>query len=138
MSFAAAAIITAVPLPCWSSVPSLPASRWRDRPGWGMDPAAITSTLRFISGAARAGAMELDQLLAAAEAGARLVSGLDPRSRLPAAVDAVLRVPALTPTTLAKRLNVVPQTATDLCRQLAKAGVVREATGRRSFRTVAA
>jgi hypothetical protein len=139
-SFAAAAVVTAsrrlraIPLPCWASVPSLPASRWRDRPGWGTDPAVITPTLRLITEAARAGAMELDRLLSAAEAGARLAAGVDPRSRLPAAVDAALRVPALTPTALARRLKVVPQTATDLCRQLAVGKVVREATGRKSFR----
>jgi hypothetical protein len=104
VSFVAAGIITAsrrlraIPLPCWSSVPSLSASHWRNRPGWGMDPVVITPTLRLITEAARAGAMELDRSLAAAEAGTRLVSGLDPRSRLPAAVDAVLRMPALTPT----------------------------------------
>jgi hypothetical protein len=43
------------------------------------------------------GLRELDRLEAAAEQGRGLVAGGDRRSRLPDALDALLRVPALTP-----------------------------------------
>ena len=59
--------------------------------------------------------------------------GLDRRSRLPKALDAALRTPALTSTILASRLNMAPQTATDLL----AAGVVRKVTGRKHFRAFA-
>ncbi len=140
---AAAALVAsgrlrAIPLPLWAAVPGRPASQWRDDPRFGAEPEALIVALRQVAEAARGGLRELGRLLDAAEAGARLTAGLDRRSRLPDAVDTVLRVPALTPTALARRLKVVPQTATDLCRQMAKAGVVREATGRKSFRAFAA
>jgi hypothetical protein len=130
--------LRAIPLPLWAAIPGRPASQWRDDPRFGAEPKAVIVALRQIAEAARGGLRELDRLLDAAAAGARLTAGLDRRSRLADAVDAVLRVPALTPTALARRLKVVPQTATDLCRQMAKAGVVREATGRKSFRAFAA
>ena len=61
----------------------------------------------------------------------------DKRSRLPDALDALLRVPALTPKALAARLKVAPQTGTALLRELQGRGVVREVTGRGSFRAFA-
>ncbi|TCZ53895.1 helix-turn-helix domain-containing protein [Roseicella aquatilis] len=137
-TLAAAGRLRATPLPFWAALPARPAHRWREPPHLGADPVRLMSTLCAITAAARAGLAELDRLLAAAAAGARLTAGLDRRARLPAALDAALRVPALTPKALARRLGVVPQTATDLLRQLAEAGVVREATGRRSFRAFAA
>lgn len=129
--------LRAIPLPFWAAIPGRPASQWRDDPGFGTKPEVMVVALRQIAEAARGGLRELDRLRDAAEAGARLTANLDRRSRLPEAVDAVLRVPALTPTALARRLKVVPQTATDLCRQMARAGIVREATGRKSFRAFA-
>jgi len=63
--------------------------------------------------------------------------GLDRRSRLPEALDAALRTPALTSTTLASRLNMAPQTATALLRDLLATGVIREVTGRKHFRAFA-
>ena len=68
----------------------------------------------------------------------RLTSGVDRRSRLPAAVDAALRTPVITPTALARQIRVAPQTANDLLRQLVRGGVVREATGRSAFRAYTA
>ncbi len=44
---------------------------------------------------------ELDRFQSAAEQGRGLVAGGNRRSRLPAALDALLRVPALTPKALA-------------------------------------
>ncbi|TCZ61070.1 helix-turn-helix domain-containing protein [Roseicella aquatilis] len=140
---AAAALVAcgrlrAIPLPLWAAIPGRPASGWRDDPRFGAEPDTLITALRQIAEAARGATRELDRLLDAAEAGAKLTAGLDRRSRLPDAVEAVLRAPAITPTALARRLGVVPQTATDLCRQMTRAGVVREATGRRSFRAFAA
>jgi hypothetical protein len=56
---------------------------------------------------------------------------------LPDALDALLRVPVLTPKALAAQLRIVPQTATALLRMLQAKGVVREVTGRGSFRAFA-
>jgi ribosomal protein S25 len=69
--------------------------------------------------------------------GRGVVVGSDKRSRLPDALDALLRVPALTPKALAARLKVAPQTGTALLRALQGRGVVREVTGRGSFRAFA-
>ena len=85
----------------------------------------------------KAGLRELDRLEAAAEQGRGVVAGGDKRSRLPDALDALLRTPALTPKALAARLKVAPQTGTALLRALEAKGVVREVTGRGSFRAFA-
>jgi hypothetical protein len=61
-------------------------------------------------------------------------AGTDRRSRLPDALDALLRAPVLTPKALAARLRIVPQTATALLRTLQ---AEREVTGRGSFRAFA-
>jgi ribosomal protein S25 len=61
----------------------------------------------------------------------------DKRSRLPDAVDALLRTPVLTPIALAARLKVAPQTATAVLRTLRDEGVVREVTRRGRFRAFA-
>ena len=64
------------------------------------------------------GLRELDRLEAAAAQGRGVVAGGDRRSRLPDALDALLRVPALTPKALAARLRIAPQTGTALLREL--------------------
>ena len=66
---------------------------------------------------------ELDRLEAAAEKGRGLAADCDRRSRLPDAVEALLRVPALTPKALAWRLGIAPQTGTALLRELQADGV---------------
>jgi Fic family protein len=83
------------------------------------------------------GLRELDRLDVAAEKGRELIAAADARSRLPGAIDALLRSPVLTPKALAARLKVKPQTATALLRDLQGRGVVREITGRGSFRAFA-
>jgi hypothetical protein len=93
--------------------------------------------LQLVAESARYGLRELDRLLAAAERARGLVAKKDRRSRLPDAVDAVLLSPVLTPKALAARLNVAPQTGTALLRALHGAGLVREVTGRGSFRAFA-
>lgn len=91
----------------------------------------------LVTEAARAGQQELSRLQAAATSGAALIQGIDQRGRLPEAADFVLREPAVTAKSLARRLRITPQAALRLLVALAKAGVVRETTGRRSFRAFA-
>ena len=80
---------------------------------------------------------ELDRLETAAEQGRGALAVTDRRSRLPDALDALLRAPVLTPKALAVQLRIAPQTATALLRTLQAEGVVREVTGRGSFRAFA-
>jgi hypothetical protein len=56
------------------------------------------------------------------------------RSRLPDAFNAVLRTPVVTTDSLAKALHVTPRGALGLLQQLTAAGIVKEATGRASWR----
>lgn len=123
--------LRAVPLPFWSSVTL-------GRPTAVVSPhssgTVLVATLRQVAEGARAGLREVQRLLDAHDRGATLTSGRDRRSRLPAAVKAALRTPALTPGALAQQIGVAPQTANDLLRQLAGARVVREVTGRMAFR----
>jgi hypothetical protein len=93
--------------------------------------------LHLVAESARAGLRELDRLEAAAGKGAALTADLDVRSRLPDALEAALRTPALTPRRLAQRLRVTPQAATRLLATLADTGIVAEITGRKSFRAFA-
>jgi Fic family protein len=83
------------------------------------------------------GLRELDRLDAAAEKGRELAARTDKRSRLPGAIEALLRYPALTPTALAAELRIAPQTATALLRELQAKRLVREVTGRGRFRAFA-
>jgi predicted ArsR family transcriptional regulator len=59
------------------------------------------------------------------------------RSRLPDALDAVLRTPVVTADSLAKALHVTPRAALGLLRQLTASGIVLEATGPASWRAFA-
>jgi MarR family len=52
-----------------------------------------------------------------------VIARCDKRSRLPDVLEALLRVPALTPKTLAVRLKVAPQTGTALLRELQARGL---------------
>jgi hypothetical protein len=60
--------------------------------------------------------------------------GATARSRLPDALNALLRTPIVTSGSLAKTLKVTPQAALGLLGQLKIEGLVREATGRSSCR----
>jgi len=93
--------------------------------------------LHLVAESARMGLRTLDRLEAVAEKGRGLAAAADKRSRLPDAVDALLRSPVLTPKALAARLGIAPQTGTALLRELAAMGLVREVTGRGSFRAFA-
>jgi hypothetical protein len=119
----------AVPLPVWSMLPGerpavLPL---QNKALW---PAAF---LERVAVAAGHGCRELARLRDAEMAAARLV-GAGRQSLLPAAAAAALRAPALTARGLARQLGITPQGALLLLKRLEAAGVLREATGRRSFR----
>ena len=88
--------------------------------------------LDCVADAARASVGELDRLQRAEGKGPSLAHTA--RSRLPDALEAVLRVPIVTAGSLAKDLGVTPQAALGLLRQLREAGIIREATGRASWR----
>jgi HTH DNA binding domain len=106
--------------------------------GWGRMVTWPVTCLHLIAESARLALRELDRLEAAASAKGRgALAGTDRRSRLPDALDALLRAPVLTPKSLAAQLRIVPQTATALLRTLQAEGVVREVTGRGSFRAFA-
>ena len=92
----------------------------------------IARFLDCVAEAAKAGLAELGRLQSAAAKGQ--VLGRTARSKLPMAFDAVLRAPVITAGGLAKSLNVTPQAALGLLRQLLDAGIIREATGRASWR----
>lgn len=119
----------AVPLPVWSMPPGhrppvLPLQ----------DPAAWPGTfLERVAAGARHGLGALARLREAEATAARLAAG-GRRGLLPAATVAALRAPAVTARGLAGQLGITPQGALLLLKRLQAAGVVREATGRRSFR----
>lgn len=91
--------------------------------------------LDCVAAAAIVGLQELQRLRETEGKGR--VLGTTARSRLPAALNAMLRAPVVTVSSLAKTLDVTPQAALGLLRQLMAAGMVREATGRASWRAFA-
>jgi hypothetical protein len=116
-----------IPLPFWSA-PETRHHRLNLKDGveW------IAEFLECVAAASLTGLHELTRLQEAEKKGQML--GSTKRSRLPDAVKAVLRGHIVTAATLAKTLEVTPQAAWALLRQLAAAGMVREATGRSSWR----
>jgi HTH DNA binding domain len=135
-------------IPVWAAYPAAGFAARDALPGLRSDAAdrvagrgqPVTWPLAFlhlVAESARMALRELDRLAAIAEKGRGVVAGGDKRSRLPDALDALLRVPALTPKALAARLKVAPQTGTALLRELQGRGMVREVTGRGSFRAFA-
>jgi hypothetical protein len=139
--------LLAVALPFWAAAPALARPGMDGLPrlrsdvaarllgaGAGPLPSWPLAFLHLVAEAAQAGARELARLEDLAATGAAVVTRRDPRARLADAFAAALGMPVLTPRALAQRLKVTPQAATGLLRQLAAAGLVREITGRRSFR----
>jgi hypothetical protein len=116
-----------VPLPFWCA-PSLRHYRLEQHTGlqWMVD---------FLDCVAAAAKIALDELgrLQRIEVRSRSLTPTA-RSRLPAAVDTVLRKPVVTAGELAQTLGISPQAALGLLRQLTEAGIIREATGRASWR----
>jgi HTH DNA binding domain len=119
-----------IPLPFWAA-PEQQHHRLSLRIGleW------MAQFLECVTAAAMIGLRELARLQEAEQKGRLL--GVTARSRLPHALDAVLRAPIVTSASLAKTLDVTPQAATGLIHQLTAAGIVREATGRASWRAFA-
>ena len=119
-----------IPLPFWSA-PEMHHLRLTRHFGlqWMAD------YLDTVAAAAIVGLHELERLRQAEEKG-RLLS-TTARSRLPDAMNCVLRAPIVTVNSLAKTLDVTPQAALGLLRQLMTAGIVRERTGRASWRAFA-
>jgi hypothetical protein len=141
--------LRAVIPPLWTSYPTLGQGSAAALPGLRSDVAArvapagsvpgwLLAFLQLLTEGALAMLRELDRLLEVAERGRALTIGCDRRSRLPEVIDAVLRVPVLTPKSLAAQLAIAPQTATALLRELRAAQLATEITGRRSFRAFAA
>ncbi|MDJ0390333.1 helix-turn-helix domain-containing protein, partial [Roseomonas sp. E05] len=81
---------------------------------------------------------EIDRLQGVAAKGATLVSRSRRSSALGAACELALRHPVLTAGTLATRLGLTHQGALLVLNRLVAEGVVREVTGRASFRAYAA
>lgn len=126
--------LRAVPMVLWSAVPARQGLRRLGGMPFAAAGREALAWLDLVTEAARTGLRELETLLAAAERGAPLVERVDRRSRLPAAFEEVLRAPALTAGTLAKRLDITRHAALRLLKELEDAGVVKEMTGRGSFR----
>jgi hypothetical protein len=89
--------------------------------------------LNRVATAAQRGLAEFTRLREAEAAAARLVAA-SRQSLLPSAAEAALRAPALTARGLARQLGITPQGALLLLQRLQAAGILREGTGRRSFR----
>jgi hypothetical protein len=133
-----------IPLPFWATAPAFAAGDPDGLPLLRSDAAAGLCSagppvrsgvfLILVTEAARAGLQKLERLQSAAAAGAALPAAIDQRGRLPDALMAVLEEPAVTAKGLARRLRITPPAALRLLTGLAKAGIVRETTGRRSFR----
>jgi HTH DNA binding domain len=119
-----------IALPFWSA----PEQR-HYRLGLKIGVAWIAEFLECVTAAAAIGLRELERLRAIENKARSL--GRTARSRLPAAIDAALRAPIVTAGSLAKTLDVTPQAAAGLLRQLETARFVREATGRASWRAFA-
>jgi HTH DNA binding domain len=116
-----------IPLPFWSAPETL-----HHRLELHVGLPWMADFLGCVSAAALVGLRELELLRRADEQGRML--GPTARSRLPDALSAVLRTPIVTASALAKTLDVTPQAALGLLRQLLTAGIVREVTGRASWR----
>jgi muconolactone delta-isomerase len=119
-----------IPLPFWSA----PEQRFR-RLELQFGLAWMAEFLECVAAAALVGLHELNRLQEAEKKGRMM--GTTVRSRLSQAVDAVLRAHIVTAAGLAKSIRVTPQAALGLLGQLAAAGLVREVTGRASWRAYA-
>ena len=118
-----------VPLPFWAGFAQPPRRRPDPlHPDW---PALF---LLAVAEAARRGLAELDWLNAAATRAAALAARERSHGQAGKAAEIALRQPVLTATGLAAALGATPQGALLIIKRLVAAGVLREATGRTSFR----
>lgn len=119
-----------VPLPFWCAFtgrmgvrrPALQAAHW---------PVAF---LADVAESARRGLSELDRLNAAASRAQALAAKERSHGQAGKAADIALRQPVLTAAGLAAELGATPQGALLIIKRLMAAGILREATGRSSFR----
>jgi hypothetical protein len=116
-----------IPLPFWSA-PEQYHHRFELKTG-------VERMAQFLECVAAATLIGLRELARLNEAEKKRVDiGATARSRLPDALDVVLRAPVVTADSMAKTLQVTPRAALGLLQQLMVAGLVREATGRKSWR----
>ena len=120
----------ALPLPLWSAPPAMLHALALKGTGAGW----MAGLLTIATEAARRARAELRRLQEMECRGLALAASATARSRLPAALDAVLRLPVLTPGTLAARTGVSTRAGLALVGRLVKEGVLREATGRDAWR----
>ena len=130
-------------LPVWAAYPAVgrgeSSALPRLRVGGGLAAAGWAGAfLRLVAESALAALRELERLETLAARAQALTGRADRRSRVADVVREAIRLPIVTPKTLVSRLGVVPQTATGLLRDLETAGLIREVTGRRSFKAFAA
>jgi hypothetical protein len=119
-----------VPLPFWSAPEAL-----HHRRDLHVGVQWLADFLDCVAAAAKIGLGELDRLRRAEDKGRSL--GRTARSRLQPALDIVLRTAVVTARDLGQQLDVTPQAALGLVQQLVEAGVLRELTGRASWRAFA-
>jgi hypothetical protein len=121
----------ALPLPLWSAPAAMLQAlglQGGSAPGWteGLLAIAVAAT--------RQAHAELGRLLAMERHGRALAGSVTARSHLPAAVDAALRLPALSARRLAAHAGISTRAGVALADQLVRVGVLREATGRGAWR----
>jgi HTH DNA binding domain len=116
-----------IALPFWAAP-----ERHHHRLGLQFGVKWMAEFLECVRAASIVGLQELERLREAEQKGRLL--GATVRSRLPDAVNTLLRNPVVTAGSLAKSLAITPQAALGLLRQLMVAGTVREATDRKSWR----
>ena len=133
-SFIAAATMTAkgrltsVPLPFWMGRAAL----GMRRPDGLFMPQQRSTLINMVIEGAKTALGELDRLAVVSQNGSAI--SRTKRSRIGDAIDAAVRTPVLTAASLGKRLKITPQAAARLLVEMAEAKIVREATGRKSFR----
>jgi hypothetical protein len=119
-----------IPLPFWSA-PEL----YHHRLGLRIGIDWMAQYLECVTAAAQTGLRELARLLEVEQKRTDIRGTA--RSRLPDALDAVLRAPVVTAESLSESIHVTPRAALGLLRQLTAAGLAREVTGRASWRAYA-
>jgi hypothetical protein len=119
-----------VPLPFWCGF----AGQMRRQRPWLQDPGWPAAFLAEVAESARRGLSELDRLQAAAGRAAALAARERSHGQAGKAAEIALRQPVLTAAGLAAQLGATPQGALLIIKRLMAAGILREATGRASFR----
>jgi hypothetical protein len=122
--------LRAVPLPLWT----MRTGRRDTAPLFGSDAKATVPMLALITESALAATRELDRLATACRQATDFVGRTRASSRMPQVLVFLVETPVVTARALTAHLKVTPQTAMDWLRELAKANLIREATGRKACR----